>query len=202
MRKATSAITILFFVTFYGCQSKENKSSSEKAIADLIKKYPQLSAGQNNNTIKYTLERTVVENAESFKMELFSLNDSLYYNKQIIVVTNKKHETYAIPMFAVDQSHYWNMDSTEKGYLRDSIPTTFEKELKTCNEKLNIYKKVNFLFFRYIFQYLLHCHESCLDPHNTEFPYEVRYEGHYIFIIKLWDRNNFTLRTQEVHNID
>ena len=139
MSKLSFIHIILFFFSITGCHF-EHQSKSQKVIDDLIEQYPLLNHLHNGMLATYTLERSIKDNVFNTQFELYTNSDPFSYNQKIILIS-KDNQFYAIPMFTSQQADYWNMDSVQQKNLTERVKTTFERELKNCNQKLKINKQ-------------------------------------------------------------
>ena len=162
-------------------------------------RYPQLSVGHAGQKHEFVLVRQIKDN--NWKAE-FELYESAY-NAGIIII-RKKNLSYCIPLFGSEYSEYWSSKSKLQNSNSKSLNTTFEKELKASNRKLNL-SKSHFLYFRYLFIQILQLGEEGYPepcPTNFEYPFQTKYSGNFIIIETLYSRDSITLETDIVVNID
>ncbi len=131
-------ITFVFIGSLFACQQPADLQNIEKAISDLIQKYPQLTIGKTTQASYYKLVRSVKNENKKFQIQLFSAPDSIEDPQQIIIITNSQGQYYAIPFFSNTYRDFWNFQFDNPiPYLR-LTNTTFEKELITALDTLNL----------------------------------------------------------------
>ncbi|MBK8953389.1 MAG: hypothetical protein IPM85_15135 [Chitinophagaceae bacterium] len=149
-------VTIL---THIGCNQANKKPDTEKAISDLIKKYPQLPIGSGKQSDYYKLIRTIIIGDKNIELQLRSSPDTLDDPQKIILTINSKKEVYAIPFFSNTYHDFWNFQFDSILTSIKPTNTTLQKELENCLETLSLNDTsgtastvINELFFS-----LLHC---------------------------------------------
>ncbi len=128
--------TLLSIIIFSSCRQKDNQTNIEKALSNTISKFPQFPNGQSSY---YRLVRSVTIGDNSIEIQLRSSPDTLDDPQKIIIVINKSKKLYAIPLFSNTYQDYWDFQFDSVLSSVKPINTTFEKELKTCLTKLNLY---------------------------------------------------------------
>ncbi len=195
-------IPIAFFLVFafnIGCTKINDSNSSKNIINNLIFKYPELAKNYQNEKSTFILARHIKDNEWQFEIELYS-NPS---NNTGILIVRKDFQSYAIPLFASDQSYYWQMQYRGTAPTPNkNINTTFEQELKASNNKLKI-SKINFLYFRYIFMHVLQLDEDIADETNdskTRYPIKAYYSGRYNIVETFHARDSLSLISEPVYS--
>ena len=155
---------LLCFLMLFGCGRQTNDT---KIIGNLTNRLPQLKIGSND----YNLIRSVSFGEQNVAIKFFSQPDSVDDKQEILLVTNSELQSYAIPLFSNTYRDYWKFLFDSLSTNTKPINTTFEKELNTCLNTLNLNdtigtagKVVNEIFYS-----LLHCQDINLsDSSNFE----------------------------------
>ena len=127
---------LLSISIFSSCRQKDKTPNIEKALSNTISKFPQLPKGQCST---YRLIRSVTIGDKGIELQLRSTSDTLNDPQKIIIVINKTKQIYVIPLFSNTYHDYWNFQFDSLLSSVKPTNTTFEKELKTCLTKLNLY---------------------------------------------------------------
>jgi len=122
----------MLFSTIFGCGQRQGETNT---INKLVVRFPQLQ----NQLCNYNLIRSVSFGCPVITVKLYSQADSVDDKQQIILITNSKLHTYAIPFFSNTYRDYWNFqfDDTQIKTTKP-IYTTFEKQLNTCLDTLQL----------------------------------------------------------------
>lgn len=155
-------------ILFSQCKQKNNPPDVETVLSRTISKYPQLPKGQSKQSNYYRLTRSVLIGDNGVELQLRSTPDTSNDPQQIILVINKAKDIYAIPFFSNTYHDYWNFQFDSVLHSVKPTNTTFEKELKTCLTRLNLYDTlgtagtvINEMLFS-----LLHC-QQLTDTDST-----------------------------------
>jgi hypothetical protein len=192
-------LIILVVALSISCTKINDANSSKNLIKQLEFKYPELTKNYQNEKSIFKLSRKIIDNEWQFEMELY---DNPTNNTGILIV-RKDFQSYAIPLFASDQSYYWQMQFKGSASIpKQNINTTFERELKASNKKLNI-SRINFLYFRYIFIHVLQLTEDPGDDtgnRKMRFPMKISYSGRYNIVETIHSRDSLSLISEPVYS--
>lgn len=130
---------IIIIVFLYGC-NKKTEPNSKQAIRDLEERFPQLIEGKNVNDRSFKHVRTVIDGQTNVQIQLYSQDERVKNNHQIIVFVNKNNRCIAIPLFNNKQRDYWQFANEKTKLDVVKVNTTFEKEY---NNAISILKKEN-----------------------------------------------------------
>lgn len=190
---------ILLLAFSISCTKINDSNSSENIIKELVFKYPELTKNYQNEKSTFILARQIIDNEWQFEIELYN-NPT---NNTGILIVRKDFQSYSIPLFASDQSYYWQMQYRGSApTTKQNINTTFEQELKASNKKLKI-SKINFMYFRYIFIHVLQLDEDLADENNnrkTRYPIKTAYSGRYKLVETLHSRDSLSLISEPVYS--
>ncbi|WP_460562597.1 hypothetical protein [Ferruginibacter profundus] len=161
-------LLVVCFLTILGC-GRQNKDTT--TIDSLISRFPQLETTSNTRSHNYNLVRSVSLEKPRLTIKLYSQPDSVDDKQQIILVTNSSLHSYAIPLFSNAYRDYWKFKFDSLSQNTKPINTTFEKELNSCLEILDLNdttgtagKVLNEILYS-----LLHCQDINLsDSSNVE----------------------------------
>lgn len=137
-QKITCLLLLILLIQFYGCQFQNRSPDIEKAISDLTDKFPQLPKGKSKQSDYYRLVRSVNIGESNIQLQLRSTPDSLFDPQQIILIINAKGDCYAIPYLSNKYRDYWNFQFDKPIPDVKKVNTTFEKELMTALNILNL----------------------------------------------------------------
>lgn len=193
-------ILFILVVAFnISCTKINDANSSNNLIKQLELKYPELNSNLQNEKSMFKLARRIIDNEWQFEIELYNNPTD---NTGIIIV-RKDYQSYAIPLFASNQSYYWQMQYMGTAYIpKQNINTTFEQELKASNKKLNI-SRINFMYFRYIFIHVLQLNEDPGDDtgnRKMRFPIKISYSGRYNIVETMHSRDSLSLISEPVYS--
>lgn len=96
--KLLLSFSILFFIT--SCKSNSTEPNIEKAITDLVVKFPQLPKSESKITDFYKLKRSFTNGDKGYSIQLYSSPDSLKDPQKILIFLNSKGKYYALPLFS------------------------------------------------------------------------------------------------------
>jgi len=151
-------LLVVLFLTIFGCGQQQSDTNT---INKLFVRFPQLQ----NQFGNYNLIRSVSFGRPTITIKLYSQADSVDDKQQIIVVTDSKLHSYAVPFFSNTYRDYWNFQFDNTNQNIKLINTTFEKQLNICLDTLNLNdtigtagKVVNEILYS-----LLHCQEINLS---------------------------------------
>ena len=151
-------LLVVCFLTMLGC----GRYSEDKTIIDnLTNRFSQLKINYHNQSPKYNLIRSVSFGKPCITIKLYSQPDSVDDKQEIILVTNSKLHSYAIPLFSNTYRDYWQFQFDKANQEARPTNTTFEKELNICLDTLHLNdtlgtagKVVNEILYS-----LLHCQD-------------------------------------------
>ena len=166
LRKVFLLIICFLTILGFGRQSEDTT-----AIDNLTGRFSQLKTISHNQSLDYSLTRSVSFGKPSVTIELYSQHDSVDDKQEIILVTNSQLHSYAIPLFSNTYHDYWIFQFDNLSQNAKPINTTFEKELNICLDTLLLNdtigtagKVVNEILYS-----LLHCQDINLsDSSNFE----------------------------------
>jgi len=157
---------LTYFLTILGCEPQDKDITT---IDSLINRFPQLQMVSNNRSHDYNLVRSVLLENPSITIKLYSQPDSVDDKQQIILVTNSNLHSYWIPVFSNTYRDYWKFQSDSSSLGAKRINSTFEKELNTCLDSLNLNdtigtagKVVNEILYS-----LLHCQDISISDSSN-----------------------------------
>jgi hypothetical protein len=96
---------ILVLVFSISCTKINDSNSSKNIIKELVFKYPELARNHQNEKSTFQLTRQIKDNDWPLEFEMYN-NPT---NNTGILIVRKDFQSYAIPLFARDQSYYWQM---------------------------------------------------------------------------------------------
>jgi hypothetical protein len=161
-------LLVVCFLTILGCG---RQSEDTTTIDNLTNRFSQLKTTPPNQSLDYSLIRSVSFGKPSITIKLYSQPDSVDDKQEIILVTNSDLHSYAIPLFSNTYHDYWKFQFDSLSQNAKLINTTFEKELNICLDTLHLNdtigtagKVVNEILYS-----LLHCQNINLsDSSNFE----------------------------------
>ncbi|GAA4329696.1 hypothetical protein GCM10023149_34510 [Mucilaginibacter gynuensis] len=134
MKPIPICLLTLLIVLFNSCKPNSN-SEIAAAINAAHTKFPQLIIFGIKD---YELIRAVEIEKPAVKIHLYELRHSGYTTQNIIVLSNKKDQFYAVPLPSQRFKSYWNFvyDTSSKPVALK--PGTFETEVNYALNKLNL----------------------------------------------------------------
>jgi hypothetical protein len=151
-------LLVICFLTILSCGRRSNDTTT---IDNLVNRFSQLKTTSPNQSVDYNLIRSVSFGKPSITIKLYSQPDSIDDKQEIILVTNSKLYSYAIPLFSNTYRDYWQFQFDRANPDTKPTITTFEKELNICLDTLQLNdtigtagKVVNEILYS-----LLHCQE-------------------------------------------
>jgi hypothetical protein len=129
--------TLLFCLSTFGCRQQKPET---QMFSDLINRFPQLKlkTSWQNQSNNFHLVRSVSFGKPEVSIEFFSQPDSVDDKQQIILITNSDFKSYGIPFFSNTFHDYWSFPFDSVNSNEKSINSTFENELNTCLDTLNL----------------------------------------------------------------
>ncbi|RKR09903.1 hypothetical protein C8C83_1564 [Flavobacterium sp. 90] len=126
---------LLVLLLMISCkQSTESKIND--SIENLIKKYPQLTAGKKTAESEFKFTKSAREGKFNIEIQLFSQEQGYENRNDILVIINAKKEVFAIPLFNNKYRDYWEFPFDELLPKVPKINTTFSNEINTAIDKL------------------------------------------------------------------
>ena len=112
-------------------------NQSQKAITDASNRFPNLPLLNTKNIGHFELLKSLDLVSQSVKLQLYAPAD-VYYNQQVIVLSNAKGSFYAVPLPSSRFKKYWNFeyDTSPKPSILES--GTFKSEINRALEKLHL----------------------------------------------------------------
>ncbi|GAA4353501.1 hypothetical protein GCM10023185_14170 [Hymenobacter saemangeumensis] len=169
---------LLSVLVITSCAPPTTEAAMEETITKLTDKFPQLPKGKGNQSDYYQLIRSVRRgrntssrgfSSQEFEIQLRATPDSIEVKEQIIVLINSQGQQYAIPFLSNRHRDYWNFPFDNREQTTKPTNTTFEKELTTAFNTLQLNDTVgtagaviNELLFS-----LLHC-EKITESDSTD----------------------------------
>lgn len=138
MNKYLLVFLIPLLSIIVGCNCKvDSKSviSDQKAISELIEKYPELAEDTIGN---YKLSRTVIVGKSKIGIKLYTGNQKYFVGHNIIVLNNELGEVYAIPLFSTDVRKYWSFENEPKSFKSKEYNSLFEIEFVSAINQLKL----------------------------------------------------------------
>ncbi|MDO6432621.1 hypothetical protein Q4E93_18595 [Flavitalea sp. BT771] len=128
-------ITLFFFLSTFGCRQQKTET---QIFSGLINRFPQLKIHPQNQSNNFHLVRSVSFGRPKVSIELFSQPDAVDDKQQIILISNSDFKYYGIPFFSNTFYDYWNFSFDSVNSNKKRINSTFENELNTCLDSLNL----------------------------------------------------------------
>jgi len=157
-----SFLRTTFLLTVFACGQRQY---DEFKINELIVSFPQLQINTINQSSSYKLIRTVSFGQPTITIKLYSQPDSIDDKQKIILITNSKLNSYAIPFFSNTYTDYWNFQFDNQNQNTKPINTTFENQLNICLDTLHLIDTIGTggKVISEILYSLLHCREINLS---------------------------------------
>lgn len=133
------AAALLLTIFLLSCEQTNSKLDIERTLLNTILRFPQLPKGKGKQSNYYKLVRSVIIGGNGIELQLRSSPDTIADTQKIIIVINKSKDIYAIPLFSNIYHDYWNFQFDSVLHSVKPTNTTFDKELKSCLEQLNLY---------------------------------------------------------------
>jgi hypothetical protein len=115
-------------------QSTESKINN--SIQNLLKKYPQLTAGKKPPESEFKFIKSVREGEYNIEIQLFSQAEGHENRNHILVFINGKKEIHSIPLFNNKYRDYWEFPFDKPVPKVPKTNTTFSNELNFTIDKL------------------------------------------------------------------
>jgi hypothetical protein len=125
---------LIFFLIISCNQSTESKISN--SIENLVKKYPQLTAGKKPSESEFKFVKSAREGKFNIEIQLFSQEEGYENRNHIIIIINGKKEIFAIPLFNNKYRDYWEFPFDKPLTNVPKTNTTFSKEFNTAIDEL------------------------------------------------------------------
>lgn len=125
----------LFFILplialIIGCNKEAD--ADQKAISELIKKYPELG----KDTIgSYELIRTILTGNGKAVIKFYTGKSNKH---QLIILQNDSGKSYAIPLFSNDVRKYWSFENEPRTFKNKEYNSLFELEFVSAINELQL----------------------------------------------------------------
>lgn len=137
MKNIKYLFSVILLLVVNGCEIN-NQKTSKQVIDDLKIQFPQLLEGKSNKDGEFKLVRTVIDDKDNFKVQLYSQKEELDCDHKIIVIINKRNKCFAIPFFNNRHRDYWSFSNDKLIPNVKKINSTFEKEFNTVYREIKI----------------------------------------------------------------
>jgi hypothetical protein len=119
-------------------KSSPKDTAIERTLLELTDRFPQLPKAKGKQSDLYRLERTVIIGTTGVELQLRSIPRNVDEPHKVIIVINSRQQMYGIPLFSNNHRDYWNFLFDTVLTSVQPVPTTFQRELQTCIDKLGL----------------------------------------------------------------